>query len=122
MGTAVGAAGQAVQAAAGVLADHAPLAALAHQHAAVVLADRHRLAVAEREHVRVDVALRGTVQGALGETGSTHALTQAVDRVAALETSFFSERFLIERPLLKAIRATSPVVLPGAPPPAGPRR
>jgi MoxR-like ATPase len=38
-------------------------------------------------------------------------LPAALDRVAALETAFFSERFLVARPLLSAIRASSPVVL-----------
>ncbi len=38
-------------------------------------------------------------------------LASAIDRVATLETAFFSERFLIARPLLAAIRAESPVVL-----------
>jgi MoxR-like ATPase len=38
-------------------------------------------------------------------------LAIAVDRVAALETAFFSERFLLARPLLAAIRAPTPVVL-----------
>lgn len=52
--------------------------------------------------------LRDTVQGALG---GVKELGDAVDRVAALETAFFSERFLVARPLLAAIRADQPVVL-----------
>jgi len=52
--------------------------------------------------------LRDTVHGALG--GETD-LGKAVDRVAALETAFFSERFLVARPLLAAIRSDKPVVL-----------
>ena len=39
------------------------------------------------------------------------ALGAAVDRVASVETAFFSERFLVARPLLAAIRAPKPVVL-----------
>jgi MoxR-like ATPase len=52
----------------------------------------------------VHEALTGLPSGAAG-------LATAVDRVAALETAFFSDRFLIARPLLAAIRATDPVVL-----------
>jgi MoxR-like ATPase len=39
------------------------------------------------------------------------ALPAAVERVASAETAFFSERFLVARPLLQAIRAEQPVVL-----------
>jgi MoxR-like ATPase len=39
------------------------------------------------------------------------SLSDAVDRIAAHEDAFFSERFLQPRPLLTAIRATQPVVL-----------
>lgn len=38
-------------------------------------------------------------------------LTEAADRLAAEEDVFFSERFLLPRPLLKAITAPEPVVL-----------
>ena len=38
-------------------------------------------------------------------------LTEAVDRIAAQEDAFFSERFILPRPLLQAIRSTDPVVL-----------
>jgi MoxR-like ATPase len=38
-------------------------------------------------------------------------LAEAVDRLAAHEDAFFSERFLLERPLLKALRAPRRVVL-----------
>ncbi len=56
--------------------------------------------------------LRDAVHEALGGLPSGSAgLAGAVDRVAALETSFFSERFLVARPLLAAIRAADPVVL-----------
>jgi MoxR-like ATPase len=39
------------------------------------------------------------------------SLTEAVDRLAAQEDAFFSERFLLARPLLSAIRAPRRVVL-----------
>lgn len=52
--------------------------------------------------------LRDTVHSAIG---GEKDLGKAVDRVAALETAFFSERFLVARPLLAAIRAEHPVVL-----------
>jgi len=39
------------------------------------------------------------------------SLTEAVDRLAAQEDAFFSERFLLARPLLSAIRAPKRVVL-----------
>lgn len=38
-------------------------------------------------------------------------LSQAVDRIAAQEDAFFSERFIQPRPLLQAIRSADPVVL-----------
>ncbi len=38
-------------------------------------------------------------------------LTQAVDRIAAQEDAFFSERFIQPRPLLKAISSPEPVIL-----------
>jgi MoxR-like ATPase len=38
-------------------------------------------------------------------------LATAVDRIAAQDSVFFSERFLAERPLLEAIRSPQPVVL-----------
>ena len=41
----------------------------------------------------------------------TNSLSEAVDRVAALENAFFSERFLQARPLLQAISSKEPVVL-----------
>jgi MoxR-like ATPase len=43
--------------------------------------------------------------------GSAASLSEAVTRIAAEESAFFSERFLLERPLLKAITAADPVVL-----------
>src|SRR5438128_4500200 len=38
-------------------------------------------------------------------------LSEAVDRLASQEDAFFSERFLLSRPLLRAIRAPQRVVL-----------
>lgn len=48
--------------------------------------------------------LAGTVAGA-------RDLSDAVDRVAKHEAAFFHERFLLERPLLAALRSPDPVVL-----------
>jgi len=42
---------------------------------------------------------------------SASSLTQAADRLAAEEDVFFSRRFLLPRPLLKAITSEQPVVL-----------
>src|SRR5450756_1310222 len=39
------------------------------------------------------------------------SLTEAADRLAAEEDVFFSERFLLPRPLLQALRSDKPVVL-----------
>jgi MoxR-like ATPase len=56
--------------------------------------------------------LRDAVHDALeGLPKGEAALPAAVDRVAAVETAFFSDRFLIARPLLAAVRAPDPVVL-----------
>jgi MoxR-like ATPase len=41
----------------------------------------------------------------------TGTLSQAVDRIAGQANAFFSERFLLPRPLLKAISSPEPVVL-----------
>ena len=41
----------------------------------------------------------------------TKGLAQAVDRIAAEDEVFFSERFILPRPLLKAITSANPVVL-----------
>ncbi|MBX3274028.1 MAG: MoxR family ATPase [Sandaracinaceae bacterium] len=52
------------------------------------------------------------LRDALGATlAGAKDLSEAVDRVAAHEAAFFHERFLIERPLLRALRSESPVVL-----------
>jgi MoxR-like ATPase len=61
--------------------------------------------------------LRDAVRDALTEVpvgragDAAGALGGAVERIAALETAFFSERFLVARPLLAAVRAEKPVVL-----------
>lgn len=41
----------------------------------------------------------------------SRSLTEAADRLATEEDVFFSERFLLARPLLKAVRSQQPVVL-----------
>jgi len=41
----------------------------------------------------------------------TQSLSEAVDRLAAQEDAFFSERFLLQRPLLRALRAPKRPVL-----------
>jgi MoxR-like ATPase len=41
----------------------------------------------------------------------SHSLPEAVDRIAAQEDAFFSERFIQPRPLLQAISSAHPVVL-----------
>ena len=38
-------------------------------------------------------------------------ISEAVDRIAALENAFFSEKFMLPRPLLQAISSEKPVVL-----------
>jgi MoxR-like ATPase len=52
--------------------------------------------------------LRDKLSQILAETGT---LTEAADRLAQEEDVFFSERFLLARPLLQAITADEPVVL-----------
>ncbi|HXA27927.1 MAG TPA: MoxR family ATPase [Candidatus Angelobacter sp.] len=48
----------------------------------------------------------------IGETvGDAASLTEAVDRIATQDDVFFSERFLLPRPLLRAILSDQPVVL-----------
>ncbi len=44
-------------------------------------------------------------------TGDVATLTEAADRIAAEEQVFFSERFLLPRPLLEALTSPAPVVL-----------
>ncbi len=43
--------------------------------------------------------------------GSARSLTEAVDRVAREDDVFFSERFLLPRPLLRAVSSEQPTVL-----------
>jgi MoxR-like ATPase len=43
--------------------------------------------------------------------GGAETLTQAVDRIANEDDVFFSDRFILPRPLLRAISATRPTVL-----------
>jgi len=52
--------------------------------------------------------LRDKLSDVLAEAGT---LTEAADRLAAEEDVFFSERFLLSRPLLRAINSDEPVVL-----------
>jgi MoxR-like ATPase len=48
----------------------------------------------------------------IGEvTAGAHTLAEAVDKLAAQEDAFFSERFLLARPLLRAIRSPARTVL-----------
>ncbi|MFK7991472.1 MAG: AAA family ATPase [Sandaracinaceae bacterium] len=49
-------------------------------------------------------AVRETTEGA-------QDLSEAIERVATHETAFFHERFLVERPLLQALRSEQPAVL-----------
>ena len=52
------------------------------------------------------------VKDKIGEVVSGAAsLPDAIDRIAGQEDAFFSERFMLPRPLLKAIRSEAPVVL-----------
>src|SRR5262245_12238991 len=43
--------------------------------------------------------------------GGARSLTEAVDRIATQDDVFFSDRFLLPRPLLRAITSTEPAVL-----------
>jgi MoxR-like ATPase len=52
--------------------------------------------------------LRDRIGDAVGDAAS---LAEAVDRIAAQDDVFFSDRFLLPRPLLRAIRSEQPVVL-----------
>jgi MoxR-like ATPase len=52
--------------------------------------------------------LRDKLQDTLGQTAS---LSEAADRLASEEDVFFSMRFLLQRPLLKAILSEQPTVL-----------
>ena len=52
--------------------------------------------------------LRAKLEDVIGDAVS---LREAADRIAAEEEVFFSERFLLPRPLLQALTSTEPVVL-----------
>jgi MoxR-like ATPase len=52
--------------------------------------------------------LRAKLEDVVGDAGS---LKEAADRIAAEEEIFFSERFLLPRPLLQALTSAEPVVL-----------
>ena len=52
--------------------------------------------------------LRAKLEDVVGEA---HSLKEAADRIAAEEEVFFSERFLLPRPLLQALTSDQPVVL-----------
>jgi MoxR-like ATPase len=52
--------------------------------------------------------LRDKLQDVIGSVGS---LREAADRIAAEEEVFFSDRFLLPRPLLQALTSPEPVVL-----------
>jgi MoxR-like ATPase len=52
--------------------------------------------------------LRDKLQDTIGHAGS---LQEAADRIAAEEEVFFSERFLLPRPLLQALTSPEPIVL-----------
>jgi MoxR-like ATPase len=45
------------------------------------------------------------------QTAGASSLLEAADRVASVDAAFFSRRFLIERPLLRAMTCESPVVM-----------
>src|SRR5450432_3375889 len=45
------------------------------------------------------------------QTAGAATLTEAADRLAGADTAFFSRRFLIERPLLRALSSEAPVVM-----------
>jgi MoxR-like ATPase len=44
-------------------------------------------------------------------TAGAASLTEAVDRLASADAAFFSRRFLVERPLLRALTSAEPVVM-----------
>jgi MoxR-like ATPase len=45
------------------------------------------------------------------QTAGAASLAEAVDRVAGADAAFFSRRFLVERPLLRALSSEAPVVM-----------
>ncbi len=50
-------------------------------------------------------------EAAIAETTGASSLADAADRVAGADAAFFSRRFLIERPLLRALSSEAPVVM-----------
>ncbi len=52
--------------------------------------------------------LRDTV---VARTAGAESLADTVDRVASADTTFFSRRFLVERPILRALTSAAPVVM-----------
>jgi MoxR-like ATPase len=52
--------------------------------------------------------LRDTVSG---QTADASSLADAADRLASADAAFFSRRFLVERPLLRALTSSTPVVM-----------
>jgi MoxR-like ATPase len=44
-------------------------------------------------------------------TSSAASIDDAADRLASADTAFFSERFLVHRPILRALKSPAPVVL-----------
>ncbi len=52
--------------------------------------------------------LRDTVSG---QTAGAATVAEAADRVAGADAAFFSRRFLVERPLLRALTSEEPVVM-----------
>jgi len=52
--------------------------------------------------------LRDTVAG---HAAGSESLADAADRVASADTAFFSRRFLVERPILRALTSAAPVVM-----------
>jgi len=52
--------------------------------------------------------LRDTVAA---RTAGAESLADAADRVAGADTAFFSRRFLVERPVLRALTSAAPVVM-----------
>jgi MoxR-like ATPase len=46
-----------------------------------------------------------------GRTAGAASVADAVDRIADAETAFFSRRFLVERPILKALTSPTPALL-----------
>jgi MoxR-like ATPase len=55
--------------------------------------------------------LRDAVSAQLAPLGGAPSLAEAADRVAGADAAFFSRRFLVERPLLRALTSEAPVVM-----------